>query len=83
VSRPLEEWTDRRYRRDGHVAHFVPHSDSRSLCGLIDSEVLFGTGGFDEIEHANALPACELCLQEARPKTQPGSWDDLLPELIP
>lgn len=67
MTRPIEDWADRRYAPHGSKAHLVAFGDLSAFCGR-DSQDLFGTGSMDEIERAQQLPTCPKCVASLRAK---------------
>lgn len=65
--RPVEEWADRVYGAGGEFQHVLPFGDQLPLCGQAET-VWFGTGNWEEIEHAEQLPMCQDCGQRILPK---------------
>lgn len=66
--RPWREYADRMYLDPSGPAHLVEWlmPQTRALCGIGDVETeWFGTGSWDEIEHASLLSICPDCLRRA------------------
>ena len=81
MSRPLEDWADRKYRAQGHLAHVFPFGSLAPLCGMeATSAEWLGTGTFDEIEHAAALPLCGRCETDLGPDPAVTIWENALNE---
>lgn len=70
MSRPLEDWADLKYAPGTHTAHVFPFGSLYPLCSTVDGSMWFGTGCWDEIEHAKSLPVCIQC--------KPGNPHDVL-----
>lgn len=78
--RPIEDWADLKFRPGGHLAHVVAFGDTKTLCGLIEDGTMHGTGDFDEIVEARALPVCGFCLQSSTPDPAVQIWTEATAE---
>ena len=68
--RPYTSYADRLYLKAEGPAHVVPWGEEEALCGTkADRDEWFGTGDWDETEHAAWLPLCPQCHERAHPAT--------------
>jgi hypothetical protein len=68
MSRPIEEWADLKYLDNTLIAHVFEWGQGYSECGMT-SHVgdWLGTGEWEEIETAKALPLCPTCKRRTEP----------------
>lgn len=73
--RPYTEYADRLYLEPTGPAHIVPWDTAKTaLCGVRPNADVewFGTGDWDETEHAAWLALCHECHRDAYPQNASG-----------
>ena len=66
TGRPIEDWADLKYAPGTHIAHVFAFGNPRPEChALVDGTSWYGTGCWEEYEHAQSLPICKGCRPDA------------------
>lgn len=72
--RPLSDWADLKYAPGTATAHVVPFGSQSPLCSSVDGSGWYGTGTWDEAEHAQSLALCVQCVP-VTPAATYSEWD--------